>query len=139
MKRQRKRKRPASSKKRRRFIYSNASIFFLFLIVIFLGYQLFGLVEKRNISREKLNKAKEELREFQEAEVQLREQILELDTDEGRERTIRQRFNVTKENEGVIYVIEEGGTQQEEYGFFEEVEDETEKSFLNGLRSWLPF
>lgn len=76
-------------------------------MVLFLGYQTYELQKKRNVSLDKKMQASAELARYIEEEETLRSRIEELETPEGRERVIRERFNVVKDGEGVIYVIEE--------------------------------
>lgn len=94
-------------KKKRRFLYSWASIALLICIAFFLGYQTYELQKKRNVSLDKKMQASAELARYSKEEETLRSRIEELETPEGRERVIRERFNVVKDGEGVIYVIEE--------------------------------
>lgn len=103
------------------------SIVLLLVIALFLGYQVMGLVEKRNISEEKRAKAEAEYERYKRQEEDLRERTESLETEEGKERAIRERFNVAKEGEGVIYVIEENETsyETEEEGTEEREEDRT--------------
>lgn len=88
-------------------MYSNISIVLFLLLTIFLGYQVFNLQEKRNVSAFKRAEAKDVLDRHVAEEQDLRKEIDGLETPEGRDRAIRERFNVVKEGEGVIYVIED--------------------------------
>ncbi|MEX0933633.1 MAG: hypothetical protein WDZ74_02655 [Candidatus Paceibacterota bacterium] len=100
-------KRRKKKRKTRHFIYSNVSILLLVVVTVFLGYQVYGLHKKWSVSEIKRAEAALELNSQIEEEESLRERIEEIQTPEGRERAIRQRFNVVKEGEGVIYVVED--------------------------------
>lgn len=140
MQRQRKSKRALGRRRKGRkyFIYSNASIVLLVFAVVFLGYQLIGLVGKRNLSQEKLDTTLAELQRYEKEEADLRERIEDLETEEGRERAIRDRFNVVKDNERVIYIIENEDYEDSPAMSASTVEA-TESGFWARVWSWLPF
>ena len=130
-------KRKRKKRKTRHFIYSNVSILLLVFITVFLGYQVFGLHKKWNLSETKRAEAVAELERQTAEEKSLRERIEEIQTPEGRERAIRERFNVVKEGEGVIYVVEE----EESIGsdiVLDRAESE-KKSFLESVRNLFRF
>lgn len=93
--------------KKRPLLYSGISIVVLIGIIFFLGFQVFDLREKRDLSEAKRAEAAAELERITRREAILRERNEALETPEGRERALRERFNVVKEGEGVIHVIEE--------------------------------
>lgn len=119
--------------KKKRFIFSNTSIVLLTLVTIFLGYQVVGLQEKRNVSEEKRAEAEGELNRLVEEESSLRTRIEELQTLEGKEEAIRERFNVVKEGEGVIYIVEEDRAIGADIVLEEEKEKEGPIEWLKGL------
>jgi cell division protein FtsB len=93
--------------RKRPFIYSGISIFVLVGIIFFFGFQVFDLREKRDLSEVKRAEAQAELERIKAEAADLRRRNEELGTPDGRERAIRERFNVVKEGEGVIHIIEE--------------------------------
>lgn len=130
-------KRKRKKRKTRHFIYSNASIVFLLIITVFLGYQVFELHKKWNVSEMKRAEAVSALNLRIEEEKSLRERIDEIQTPEGRERAIRERFNVVKEGEGVIYVVEED--QSIGADIILNREEAEKSSFLESLRNFFRF
>jgi len=100
-------KRRKKKKTQKRFIYSNLSIALLLLLIIFLSYEVSGLQKKRNISEAKRSEAEIEYNRYLEDKESLQSEIKDLKTEEGKEKIIRERFNVVKEGEGVIYVVED--------------------------------
>lgn len=117
-------------KRKRHFIFSNFSIVVLVILTFVFGHHLFGSISKYRLSEEKLSETLLRLEQKEEEKEVLRAKIDTLDTPEGRERAIRERFNVVKENEGVIYVIED------ETSFDVELlreEDDSERGFFRNL------
>lgn len=125
------RKKLGAKKGQRRFIHSNLSIVILVILTIAFGRQLFGAVGKYRLSEEKLSETILRLEQKEKEEEVLRAKIEALDTPEGKERAIRERFNVTKENEGVIYVIEPEDVFEEEISLEEEGVDN--KNFIQNI------
>jgi len=93
--------------KKRPFLYSNIAIVILVCIVLFFGIQVFDLRDKRDVSEAKRAEAAAELDRVKREEADLRGRNEALGTPEGRERAIRERFNVVKDGEGVVHVIED--------------------------------
>lgn len=130
-------KRNRKKRKARHFIYSNASIALLLVITVFLGYQVFGLHKKWSVSEVKRAEAVAELNSQIEEEESLRVRIEEIQTPEGRERAIRERFNVVKEGEGVIYVVEEDRSFGADIVL--DREESEKSSFFEAIRSFFRF
>jgi|GEM_PF-1055799 cell division protein FtsB len=130
-------KRRRKKRKAKHVIYSNASIVLLVLITAFLGYQVFGLHKKWNVSEIKRAEAVAELERQMEEEESLRERIEEIQTPEGRERAIRERFNVVKEGEGVIYVVEEDRSIGSD--IILDREESEKNSFFESIRNFFKF
>jgi cell division protein FtsB len=121
-------------KKRRPVIFSNWSILFLIAITLFLSYQVFGLHKKWGVSESKRASAAAELQRYIEEEESLRERIGEIQTLEGRERAIRERFNVVKDGEGVIYIVEEDNAFGS--GIILDREEVKKKGFFESIKAF---
>jgi cell division protein FtsB len=124
-------------KKSRGLMYSNWSVFLLCIVTFFLGYQVFGLHKKWSVSESKRAAAAAELHYYIEEEQSLRERIEQIQTPEGRERAIRERFNVIKEGEGVIYVVEEDNAFGS--GIILDREPAEKKNLLESIRAFFTF
>jgi len=122
-------------KKVRRLIYSNWSVLLLIIVTVFLGYQVTGLHKKWSVSELRRTTAGVELRYYTDEEQSLRERIEQIQTPEGREKAIRQRFNVVKPGERVIYVVEEDNTFGSDIVLDKEVVDE-KGGFFDFLREF---
>lgn len=75
------------------------------VITVFIAYRAWGLLEKRATAK-KLNTAYEaELQQLAEKEDAMRTELQELQTPEGVEREIREKFRVTKQGEELVVVV----------------------------------
>lgn len=87
-------------------IYNRLTLFVLVLIVGFLGVTVFNLLGKE---REAANKRAEAVREFEsvkEREAVLAKDLEVLSTKRGQEALVRSTFDVAKEGEEVIVVLD---------------------------------
>jgi len=93
-------------------IYSWAT---LFILVVFSGILLFGVVDIIKKSRETTkNKAAalKQLATLEEQEIQLQSEIGNLKTEEGIEENIRDRFFMVKEGEEFIVIVDDEAENQ---------------------------
>ncbi|MBL1434304.1 hypothetical protein COB87_001910 [Candidatus Wolfebacteria bacterium] len=94
------------AKKRISFFYNRITLFILVLSVGFLGVTVFNILGKE---REAAERRADAVREFE--EITNREQILNIDlavlnTARGQEALVRSSFDVAKEGEEVIIVLD---------------------------------
>jgi cell division protein FtsB len=89
------------------FLHSRYAIGFLILIIILLANAVWGISAKYAKSKEIAERAKADLETLKEREASLNRSIEALNTQEGKERELRDRFGVVKEGERMIVLIEE--------------------------------
>jgi len=89
-----------------RAIYQKIFIFILGVIVIFLGNASWNAYQKYKVAKGNRDNAAAELGKLYERQVKLKKDTELLKTQTGIEALLRQRFNVIKEGEGVIVIIE---------------------------------
>jgi len=109
----------------RRLIYSRITLLILALVFVAILKGSINVYKKQKLSRDTLRKADSELLELRERQEFLNEEIDSLNTKDGVEATLRERFGVAKEGEGVIILLDE-----------EEVEEEQE---IEKLGLWAEF
>ena len=91
----------------KRFIYSWIFLVILFIILFFLGRSAFASFgKKRNADKERI-KFQEKMETLEDAKLELESRINNLKTDRGLEEELRKRFNVVREGETMIRLIEE--------------------------------
>ncbi|MFQ5661841.1 MAG: septum formation initiator family protein [Candidatus Paceibacteria bacterium] len=90
----------------RRFLYSKVTLIILGLIVIWLLFVVFDMYKKERDTGIKSAEQKEILNELEEREAALQEEIDRLSTQKGIEAEIRSKFEVGKEGEEVIIIVD---------------------------------
>jgi len=94
---------------KRRFqkiIYSSGAIVILVLVALFFFNSTWDVYRKAKETAEKRGQAQAELDKLKEQEEYLRSQIDRLSTEKGIEEEVRTKFNVAKEDEGVIVIVD---------------------------------
>lgn len=79
----------------------------LVVVIIFLSRSVFSLYKKNKITRETLGQSNGELDSLEERKFALEKELENLSTDRGVESVVRGKFNVAKEGERVITIIED--------------------------------
>lgn len=96
---------------RRRLLYSKPVLIILILVLIFLGRGAWGVFKKSSQSKENLKSAETSLVELKEQESEVKNSIAHLDTESGTEEEIRIKYNVAKEGEKAIVIVDPEGTE----------------------------
>jgi cell division protein FtsB len=100
-------------KRYQRMIYSRITILVLILLVFFLGKAVLNVYEKAQRTKENLNIATTELENLESRGDLLEERIESFKTEKGIEEEIRDKFNVIKEGEHVIMIVDEELTDED--------------------------
>lgn len=90
----------------RRLLYSKITVIILGLIAIWLSFAVWSMYKKEKDTRLKMVKQAEILDELKERETALKDEIDRLSTEKGIEEEIRSKFEVGKEGEGVIIIVD---------------------------------
>lgn len=101
-------------------IYSKPVLVFLVILCLFLAKAVFNIYGKYKASNVEKQITLDKLKSFEQREADLKREILNLQSPEGREEEIRKKFNVAKPGEKVIVVVEDEEKYEvkEEKGFF---------------------
>lgn len=102
----------------------------LLLIAVFLGNAAYNAWDKASIAKNKRMEVAAELGVLQAREAMLRERIAYLETDKGKEEELRKQFDVGKEGEYAIVVVEK------EANVPLDANRDTEKSFFERILDW---
>lgn len=88
----------------------------LLLLVIAMARGVWGVYQKERAAVENRQQAEAELAELQKRERELQEELARLQTERGKEAELRQQFEVAKEGEKLIVVVdrEEEGAERPE-------------------------
>jgi len=96
----------------RRLMYSKIAMVGLFVVCGFLANGLFNIYGKARESMDRKNLSAQSLVRLQEREAKLQAEIERLDSRNGLEEELRNRYSLSKEGERVIVIIEdEDGTR----------------------------
>jgi cell division protein FtsB len=97
----------------RRFWIKRVVLVLLVVLVFFLGVSVWGVYEKYKESKERKEELAHTLLELEKREIDLRQKVEALETERGVESEIRSKYQVAKEGEGVIYLVENQNNDME--------------------------
>ena len=113
----------------RKVMYSNISFVFLLVCIILLAKGVIGIYSKAHESEKNKLTAELEYGKLSERDAVVSAQISDLKTSEGVEKEIRNKFNVTKEGEQMVVIVQ----KKEDTSIANE--NVEEKGFINWLKS----
>lgn len=113
----------------RRRLYSKPVILLLIILLFFILKGVWSVRQKAVFSQEKHEQAEMIHAELMEKEEQAREQLEYIQSPLGHEEELRRKFNVSKEGEQVIVIVEPDEPE-------EEIEVPQETSFWQKLQFW---
>ncbi len=101
----------------KRALYSKPVLIFLGVILIFLIYSTWNIYTKAMVPYENRVNAEKKLTDLQEREMELTSRIKTLETEEGVEIEVREKFGLVREGEEVVVILEDevgsGATESE--------------------------
>jgi cell division protein FtsB len=106
----------------RNIVQSKPVLVILGIFVLIFAWGVIGFMKKMQTTIENKNIAEEKFLELQKEKDKLSTDILKLKTDSGVEESIREKFGLAKEGEGVIVVVEDENStkvpEKKTNGFF---------------------
>lgn len=96
--------------RRRRALYSKASLVVLAVLVVLFAKGTWNVYQKANESRRNSDLTQKEYDSLKVRHDYLEAQIGNLSTPEGKEREIRQNFQVSKEGEQIVVIVDSTST-----------------------------
>lgn len=111
-----------SKKNHYQFWHSPVALIILFSLIIIFGYNMISLLNKKKDTTSKKEQILAQIEDLKEREQTLRKNNLKLETEEGKEEVIREKYQVSKEGEKVIVIVDEENneskeTENENHGF----------------------
>ncbi len=91
----------------RNILQSRPVLVFLFFLLFIFAWGVFGFMGKMRATSENRKIAENKVAQLQKQKANLQKEISSLNTEDGREESIRERFPVAKEGEEVIMIIED--------------------------------
>ena len=96
-------------KKFRKILYSKASIFVLFVILVFTVRGAWKVHQKAEIARTERDDSARMLADLQDRNITLEASLARLKSDRGIEDEVRQKYAVARPGEEVVVVVDESG------------------------------
>lgn len=93
----------------KKIIYSKITILIIFIFVILVAKSSSNAYMEQRLTRENLSIAQQELEELDSRRENIETKISDLNTTEGIEKEIRNKFRVAKEGEEMILIIDKDG------------------------------
>ena len=90
-----------------KFWHSPIALVILFFVLVLFGYKIIDLVKKNKETAEKKELALEEIDRLQKREQSLTSDISKLNTEEGKEEIIREKFQVAKQGEKMVTIVDD--------------------------------
>ena len=113
-------------RKLKQFLYSKVTLVVLAIVVLLLLNSVWNIFLKERVTNTTRKKLEREFVELQEREALLREEIERLSTPRGVEEEIRSKFEVAKEGEETMVIIDPGRGDSADT-------DDSKKSFWSRL------
>ena len=108
-------------------MHSKPVLAILGVLVLFFAWGVIGFMGKMEITRQNRKVAENKIAELEERKEKLSSEIAKLKTESGVEESIREKFGLAKEGEGLIVVVED------------QRKKETKPPGPSGFLSWLFF
>jgi len=91
----------------RNIVQSKPVLAFLGILLLFFAWSILGLTRKMELTRENRKMAEKNVAGLLEEKERLSTDIAKLETEQGVEESIREKFGLSKEGEGLIIVVED--------------------------------
>jgi cell division protein FtsB len=94
-------------KKNYKFWHSPIALFIIFCLLALFAYKIIDLIKKERETSDKKELILKEIDDLVAKEKSLTEDISRLDTDAGKEEIIREKYQVAKEGEKMVIIVDE--------------------------------
>lgn len=91
-------------------MYHRATIGILAVLVVVAAHSTYTVYGKKNESEAFKNQSEARLNNLKKREVEIKSQMQELETEAGREAEIRSKFNVVKDQENIVIILDNNST-----------------------------
>jgi len=108
-------------RKVRQFMFSIPVLILLFIILFFVAKGSWGVYKKYSLSKSELENSQSDLAVLEEKKQTIETKIEKLQTETGIEKEIRSKFDVAREGEKLIVIVEDKVAEEivvEKKGFF---------------------
>lgn len=95
------------------FLKTKIGLAISFLISIFLVLGFLGFLQKLNISNKNKKQEQSKLDFYENERKKIESRLAEIDSEEGKDRNVRENYNLAKDGEGLIVIVEEENIEAE--------------------------
>ncbi len=110
-----------------KFWHSPFALIILFCLIVLFGYKIIDLAKKDIETRQQKNLALDQKDIQEKKEASLLEEIAKLNTDEGKEEVLREKYPVVKQGEKMVTIVDEGSNNY----------SATDKKASHGFWNWI--
>lgn len=96
----------AKEKKIQKILYSRLTVALLAVVVFFLGFSVYSVFEKKQQAQSQANIAEQETKTLLLRKAKTQTEIENLQTDEGIEEILRNKYRAAKDGEGLVVVVD---------------------------------
>lgn len=89
------------------FLKTKIGLLIAILVAGLLLVGLFGFFKKLNASNKNKKQEQEKLEFYQSEKVKIESRLSEINSEDGIEKTVRENYNLTKDGEGLVVIVEE--------------------------------
>lgn len=110
-----------------RFWHSPFALIIIFGFLVIFGYNMIGLIGKERETSNKKELVLNQIEVMKQREQELLKNTAKLETEEGKEEIIREKYQVSKEGEKIIIIVDEEDTETE-------VTENEDHGFVNWIK-----
>jgi len=126
----------ADFKKRNyKFWHSPLALVLLFLILVYFGYRIVDLVKKEQETANEKELILNKISDLQARKTSLNSDIAKLETPEGKEEIIRDKYQVAKDGEKMVIIVDGDGSSNTS----EQVQPVVSHGFWNWIKNLFKF
>jgi len=111
-----------------RFWHSPVALFLILFLLFLFGYKMIDLFEKERETSKKKELILDEINTLKERQIMLSKDMLKLNTEEGKEEILREKYQVVKEGEKLVTIVDEENKEDSL------IKDDNKHGFGNWIR-----
>lgn len=93
------------------FLKTKIGLTLLMLVAVFLLIGLFGFLDKLTTSNKNKQAEQAKLEFYESEKAKIESRLAEVSSEEGIDKTVRENYNLAKEGEGLVIILEEEDTE----------------------------
>lgn len=95
------------------FLKTKFGLFLSLLVTAVLIFGIVGFVKKLNVANKNKKQEEAKLNFYQSEREKIEARLVDVNSEDGIDQSVRQNFNLAKEGEGLVVIVEEPVTEEE--------------------------